>query len=151
MLVDHAHWLSYPAEADPLPTHQPAMIACGPAGHYVEQDWLELDSAFCNYALLWQPALIEVDAAAEITFELSHFDLTASEPARAHVALFFEDALAWETWLDIPSPADAVQISFLPPRALRHGAPIRVHFHNHGQNNYALGKVFAKVPIQRDD
>lgn len=151
LLIDHSHWQRYPVERDPLPDHEPAAINCGPGGYYVELDRLELDSSFCNYALISHPALVELDAQAEITFELSHFDLTASEPARAHLALFFDETLAWETWLDIPSAADATQITFRAPRALGQGAPIRLHFHNHGQNNYALGQVFAKVPVVPDD
>jgi hypothetical protein len=151
LLIDHAHWQRYAAAEDPLPNEQPAAINCGAAGYYVEQGRLELDSSFCNYALIEHPALVDVDAGAEIAFELSHFDLTASEPARAHVALFFDETLAWETWLDIPSAADVTQVTFRAPRALGHAAPIRLHFHNHGQNNYALGQVFAKLPIARDD
>jgi hypothetical protein len=151
LLIDHAHWQRYPAEQDPLPGHQPAAINCGAAGYYVEQGRLELDSTFCNYALIWHPALVGVDAGTEITLELSHFDLTASEPTRAHVALIFDDTLAWETWLDIPSSADVTEISFRAPHALGRDAPIRLHFHNHGQNNYALGQVFANLPIARDE
>lgn len=151
LLIDHSHWQRYPVEQDPLPDHEPDAINCGPGGYYVEQDRLELDSSFCNYALIAHPALVRVDAQSEITLELSHFDLTASEPTRAHLALFFDETLAWETWLDIPSPADATQITFRAPRALGQAAPIRLHFHNHGQNNYALGQVFAKLPVARDD
>ena len=145
-LIDHSEWSAYRAADDPLRAHQPDLIRCGPGGYFVEFDRLEVDSQLCNYVLLLHPAQQDVAAGEEVTLELSHFDLTASEPAQAHVALLFDGTLAWETWLDIPGPANVVQAVFRAPRALARGEPLRFHLHNHGQNTYALGRAYSCSP-----
>src|SRR5262245_43461709 len=57
-LIDHASWHEYAASEDPMASHQPEQVDCGPAGWYVEPSLdvplLEIDTNYCNYALLEQ-------------------------------------------------------------------------------------------------
>jgi hypothetical protein len=149
-LIDQTMWRKYPASEDPLASHQPSEINCGPGGFYVELGLLEVDTNFCNYLLAQHPARIAIAAGTEVSLDLSHYDLNAAEPATAHAALLFGDTLVWETSLDIPGRADVLHATFRTPRALAVGEAIRMHLHNHGQNNYAVGPIEASIPCDRD-
>ncbi len=138
-LVDVRGWQRYAASLDALPSHQPAMIDCGVAGVYVEYGNLEVDTGYCNYVLAQAPALVSIDKGARVELELQHFDLTAPMPAEAHVAIFFGKDLQWETHVPIPHAAEIQHVHWAATRALAAGEPVRLHLHNHGQNNWAIG------------
>jgi len=143
-IIDQTHWHTYPVSEDPLPQHQPAQLDCSPAGYYLTPSIvpeLELDTAYCNYSLLSTDAVQSLAPGAQLRFALRHFELLADEPAQAHVALFFGDALVWETYIDIPAPAQVAEFSFRIQRALAKGDPVRLHLHNHGQNTWVIGKL----------
>jgi hypothetical protein len=147
LLIDHSAWNNYPVEQDPLPEHQPAApIDCGITGWFVEREAVEVDTNQCNYLLIEHPALVDVPKGSEIELEFWYFDLVAPEPAVAHAALFFDADLQWETHVDIPGLANLQRLRFRTTRALRAGEPIRLHLHNHGQNFWNVGEVFAYVP-----
>lgn len=143
MLLDHSGWVGYDAALDPLFSHQPAQIECGPSGWYVERGALEIETARCNYALLEHPALTRVTRGERIELELRHFDLRADAPASAHVAVLFVDAVQWELEIPIPGPAEAMRVTFAATRDLARDEPIRLHLHNHGQNSWALVSLTA--------
>jgi hypothetical protein len=144
-LIDHGQWREYPAAKDPLADHQPANVECGPAGWYVESAFevplLEIDTNYCNYAFLEHPSLSEVMEGDTIAFELRHYDLRASEPAEAHVAILFGDQMEWETHIPIPSDANVQTFEWPASRALLVGEPIRLHLHNHGQNTWVIASL----------
>ena len=145
-LLDATPWRAYAASEDPLTDHQPARVECHAAGFRLEGDQLEIDTNYCNYLLAEHPTRISISRGTEVSIELSHYDLTSADPAKAHAALLFGDTLVWETFIDIPSAADVVQATFRTPRALAAGEVVRVHLHNHGQNNYALAPIRVLVP-----
>ena len=148
-LLDHTGWIEYPRSEDPLPSHEPERVDCGPAGWYVEPlleaPVLEIDTRYCNYALLEHLAAVDVAVSDEITLELRHFDLRAPEPTQAHIAIVFDDAVEWETFIPIPSDASAQVYQWRARRALAAGAPIRLHLHNHGQNTWIVASLHARV------
>jgi hypothetical protein len=145
-LIDQSEWRDYPAELDPLAVHQPDPIRCTIAGWFVERGALEVVTQHCNYALLEHPAQHAVPAGSTVQLELVHFDLDAREPATAHVALFFGDALQWEREIPIPSPAYVYHETFQATRALEAGEPVRFHLHNHGQNTWLLDGLYVQAP-----
>ncbi|MET0387006.1 MAG: hypothetical protein ABW321_13655 [Polyangiales bacterium] len=146
-LLDQQHWRVYPAALDPLPSHQPAQIACDPPGWQIELDRLEVSTGRCNYTLLEHPAQAAAPSGSSIAVELWHFDLAAPEPAQAHVAIFFGAALQWETYLDIPRAGALHQVRFAATRDLAVGDPIRFHLHNHGQNSWLLSSARALITL----
>jgi hypothetical protein len=141
-LLDPSQWRTYPREEDPLASHQPGPIDCGPAGWYVEPAWdpplLEIDTTFCNYVLLEQPAAAAVAEGDPIEFELRHYDLRAPEPAEAHIAWSFGGELEWETSIAIPSDAAVHVFEWRAKHGLAAGEAIRLHLHNHGQNTWLI-------------
>lgn len=149
-LIDHDGWRAYPASEDPLESHQPDSIDCGLAGWYIEKFYyaapvLEVNTGFCNYALLEHPSLVTVRAGDAVTFELRYYDLNAAEPAQAHIAILFDDEVQWQTQVAIPSPAAANTYTWTATRDLAAGEPIRLHLHNHGQNTWLVSKLHALV------
>ncbi len=148
-LLDHGQWHAYPREADPLARHQPDAIDCGPAGWYVETDFeaplLEIDTTYCNYALLETEVTHEVAEGDPITFELRHYDLRAPEAAEAHIAWSFGGELEWETTIAIPSDAAVRTFTWPATKARAPGEPIRLHLHNHGQNTWLIASLIASV------
>lgn len=145
-LIDHAGWRSYDSALDPLQGHQPPSVDCGRLGWYIERGQLEISTVDCNYALLEHPSLLAIAEGTEVLAELWYFDLVAPEPAEAHVALLFGDALQWETLIAIPQPGNVRQVAFRATRALAVGESIRLHLHNHGQNTWLLRSMVAVVP-----
>jgi hypothetical protein len=131
----------YSRSEDPLVAHQPVEIDCGVAGIYPERNALEIDTRYCNYALVAAPAKLAVSKGTTIEIALHHFDLNAPEPATAHLALLFDRDVQWETTIGIPSTAAVLHVSFEATRDLAEGEPVRLHLHNHGQNTWTLSSV----------
>lgn len=143
-LIDNQGWRRYEASLDPLRTHQPAELVCAASATFIEYGSFEIDTTRCNYVLAEHPSQLAVAAGTELKMELLHYDLTAPEPAQAHVAILFGDALQWETSIPIPTAGDVVKASFTATRSLALGEPIRLHLHNHGGNAYLVVSLQAK-------
>lgn len=142
-LIDNQGWRRYEATLDPLRAHQPAELSCAASATFVEYGSFEIDTTRCNYVLVEHPSLLAVAAGTELKMELLHYDLTAPEPAQAHLAVLFGDALQWETNIPIPTAGDVVKANFTATRALALGEPIRLHLHNHGGNAYLVVSLQA--------
>jgi hypothetical protein len=144
--IDHLGWERYPAQLDPLPLHQPPQIECLPTGARVEFAAFEVDTTRCNYVLAQHGSLLDAPAGTTFKLGLLHYDLLAEQPAEAHVAILFGDALQWETAIAIPSYGKGIDTSFVANRALSKGEPIRLHLHNHGGNTWLLLSLEALLP-----
>ncbi len=140
-LVTAEAWVQLEAAADPYVEHRPDPVECGLGGIFVEEGELDIDTNLCNYVMIEQPGLAPVRAGDTLTLAMRHFDLTAPEPATAHVALLLNETLAWERTLLIPGPAEVISVDFEAPIDLPEGEPVRFHLHNHGQNTWILTGV----------
>src|SRR6185312_391878 len=112
-LIDNKHWRRYDASLDPLPSHQPAEIVCGIGATYIEYGNFEVDTTRCNYALSEHPSQKPISAGTPVHISMLYYDLLAAEPAEAHIAIFFRDALQWETRLAIPQPGNGIEADFV--------------------------------------
>ncbi|NVB38719.1 hypothetical protein G6O69_12835 [Pseudenhygromyxa sp. WMMC2535] len=142
-LIDHANWITVDAPDDPLVDERPESVECGIAGWYIEGEdvddpLLEVDTTYCNYLALSQPSLAQIREGAEMEFDFYHFNLTAPEPAQAHLAVHVDGELLWETWIDIPGSAQVFTESFTAPFDAPEGASVMMHLHNHGQNTWGI-------------
>ena len=145
-LVTADAWVQVEAAADPYADHRPETVECGLGGIFVEEGELDIDTNLCNYAMIEQPGLAEVRTGDTLTLSMRHFDLTAPEPASAHVALLLGEALAWERTLLIPGPAEVISVDIDAPTDLPAGEPVRFHLHNHGQNTWILTGITVTPP-----
>lgn len=130
---------------DPLAPHRPGDVDCSSlTGWYVEDDHLEVSTASCNYLALTEPSAADADAGEILRGQLSHFDLTAPEPARAHIALTLGVDLLWETSIEIPMEANVIDLQIPLPRPIETGELFGIHLHNHGQNTWNLSRMYVE-------
>jgi hypothetical protein len=135
------------AEDDPLARHRPIDVACNNlGGWYLEDGFVEVDTGHCNYLSLSEPAAVSASKGSILRSEISFFDLTADEPATAHLALVLGNTTVWEDELSIPGKAQVIEITAELPFDVQQGDPVILHLHNHGQNTYKFGKVFVSPP-----
>jgi hypothetical protein len=138
-LIDHSSWQVVSPEADPLASERPAEVSCeGLAAWGQEGDHLEVNTAFCNYLMLEQPALVGAPAGAVLVGTASHFDLTAPAPATARIVILIGGRVVWEESVAIPGPAAVYSIQRTLAEPISGGEPIYFHVRNHGQNNFRL-------------
>jgi hypothetical protein len=130
---------------DPFTTHRPETFLCHPLnGFYVEEDHLELDTANCDYLAVGQPALTGGSRGARVFGSVSHFDLTAAEPAVAHLAVTWGNLTLTEASIPIPSPADVLDFELTLAHDLAISELVTLHLHNHGQNTYQFGALWLE-------
>ncbi|MFM2420086.1 MAG: hypothetical protein RL385_4809 [Pseudomonadota bacterium] len=140
-LADVRDFRPFPAEDDPLASHQPANIQCVDSAFVTEYGGLEIDTGLCNYVLAATPSLRDVAKGAWVHLDFVHYDLAAPAPAEAHVALLFADELQWEERIPVPSAGARVEATFRAKSALVAGDMVRIHLHNHGGNTYLLTRL----------
>jgi hypothetical protein len=147
-IIDHSAWTTYDPAQDPLRSHAPAIVRCEPPAYRADPFGQELDveTGTCNYTLLQHPARLAVAKGTPLNARLWYYDLSAPEPAEAHVAIFIDDTLAWETHIPIPSTANVIDADFPAPIDIVLDTPIRFHLHNHGQNSWVFSAFVALLP-----
>lgn len=133
-LVDHAAWSV--ATSDPLADHRPADAHCEKGSYDVEDDALEVQTGYCNYLVLDQASLAAVRTGDQLELLMLHADLDAAEAGKLHIALLWEDTIAWETTSAIPSSAKVFDLKWTAPADRPLGSRLVLHLHNHGFNSY---------------
>jgi hypothetical protein len=135
---------------DPFTAHRPETFLCHPLnGFYVEDDYLELDTGNCDYLAVGQPALTGGSGGARVFGSVSHFDLTAAEPAVAHLAVTWGDLTLTEASIPIPSPADVLDFELTLTHDLGSSELVTLHLHNHGQNTYQFGAIWLERAVDQ--
>lgn len=133
------------ATDDPFADHRPETVTCSEVGGwYSEGDGIEIDTARCNYFAAWEGAVTSARGGELLELTLSHFDLTAPEPAEAHVALRVDGELLYEEFIAIPGSGAVYEVSLPLHRDVPRGAPLEIHLHNHGQNSWNVGPVTVR-------
>lgn len=146
VVVEVADLELLPAEVDPLAEHRPEQVVCSDlTGWALEGDLLEIDTARCHYFAAAAPARVGGSPGEKFEAELFHFDLTAPEPATAHVALLVGERVVWEREIPVPGPGDVYPISVELEESFAEGTPVGWHLHNHGQNNWRLSDVTLRA------
>lgn len=141
-LVEAADFRFLAGEADPLAEHRPETVVCGElAGWYLEGELVEVNTARCNYFAASAPARAAAAVGDLLEAEVFHFDLTAPEPARAHVALLVGAEVVWQEEVAVPGPGDVVPVIVELREPIAAGTPVGWHLHNHGQNHWRLSGI----------
>ncbi len=143
-VIDHDAWTQLETVEDPLADHRPAMVECGIAGWYVENDALEVDTNLCNYLAVGQPSLAVISKGRRVRLGFYHFDLRAPEEAIAHLAVLVHGEVLWEQEIAIPGDAMVYELEFESPMDAAVGDAVVFHLHNHGQNTWALQEILAE-------
>ncbi|MDB4974017.1 MAG: hypothetical protein JWN48_2358, partial [Myxococcaceae bacterium] len=80
-------------------------------------------------------------AGETLKVRLWHFELSAPEPATAHVAVLVDGLAILDETVPIPAAGGLLIKELRVPRPIPAGAPVYFHLHNHGANSWALVEV----------
>ena len=106
-LIEAMAWDANTRIGDLFPDHRPAQIDCERgSGWLVEEDVLEIRTAFCNYLSLTQQTLLNLEAGTILELTMSHSDLNFNAPAIAHMAVSVGGITVWDVEIEIPSTGE---------------------------------------------
>jgi hypothetical protein len=139
-------WMPLAPAEDPF-DDRPAVVDCAPAAvmpeFLSEQLVLGIDTGGCNYFTAMQPIQRAVAVGEIIDVRIWHFQLSAAEPAQAHVAVVVDALPILDERVPIPQAGGLVKSQVQVTRSIAAGAPAYFHLHNHGANSWALVEVSA--------
>jgi hypothetical protein len=143
-LVVHDLWRRVEAPADPF-EDRPALAGCSASATMAEvlagESAFSIDTGSCNYLTARQPTLFDVAEGQPINVRLWHFELSAPEPAEAHVAVVIDGLLLLDERVAIPHAGGLISKQVRAARAIPAGATVYLHLHNHGANSWSLIEV----------
>lgn len=125
-------------EPDALMAHRPSVIDCRPATWGAEGSGFEVQTGACSYGAFAQALPVDVEAGDQLLVSVWHDRLDAAEPGLAHLAVWLEDAVLWETEVPIPAPSRVYEAEIQLEAGASAGAPLGLHLHNHGFNSWRL-------------
>lgn len=144
-LIDVDAWAMQDTDSDSFADHRPATVECPDNSWYNEDGALEVETGYCNYLSLSQPAKTGLHSGDTVHLVLWHGELRFDAPAEAHVAIRVAGKVVWEENVAIPAGAEIydlkIPINFDAPA----GSDIEYHLHNHGFNSWTL----LKLELQR--
>jgi hypothetical protein len=137
-LIDNLAWTPVAGSDDPRADHRPADATCPDGAWYEEDGALDVETGFCTYLAVSQPALSAVDPGDPLEIIAWHANLGDGDGTPAHLAVLLGDTVAWEATVDMPADAEVYQETFPSPVALAEGEPVGLHLHNHGYNSWTI-------------
>lgn len=143
-LVVHDAWQITDEATDPF-DDRPGTFRCldGSLGPDVlgEEEVFDFEMATCDYATVMQPTLASVSRGEWIKVRVFHFDLTAPEPAEAHLAIQLGDVTPIDQRIPIPSEGALISEAWQADADVPIGTPVYVHVHNHGDNSWSVIEI----------
>ncbi len=142
-IVPYDAWTAVERDADPFVTDASVVPTCSGPGFYPEPDlsWLEIDTGECSWVTIEAAAAVPVEKQDSLRLVVSHYDLTAPQPARAELDLRFGDCKVWSKTVEIPGAAAVYTEEVKSPCSSAEGDSVFFHLHNHGQNTWQLQEL----------
>ncbi len=134
-------WIVGSEDVDPFAAHRGDVAECPVGTVTVEDGALEVDTGLCDYVLLEQPLLADVQAGELVEIVFWHNELAALSPAEAHVAFAIDGSVVVEHTIPIPSLAAAYAETVEITDDVAVGAPLVLHLHNHGANTWNVLRI----------
>jgi hypothetical protein len=145
-LVTHMLWAPVAPISDPFPD-RPDPVSCARTAYMPEtlaaEPVFSVDTGRCDYLTVMQTSTRDVAAGEIIKVRVWHFELSAPEPAEAHVAVRVGDLGVLDRSVSIPAPGGLLTSEMVVATPLAAGTPIYFHLHNHGINSWSLVEVSA--------
>ena len=145
-LLDPFALLPVDADADPLMDHRPSEVDCPPATWGPEGGGFEIQTGACNYGAFDQPLSTPIMAGDALNIVIWHDTLDLAEPAVAHVAVWIDGIVLWETEVAIPAPSGSFEVTVPIEETPAPNARLGLHLHNHGFNSWR----FVEVDLHRN-
>ncbi len=137
-LVDANEWAMQAAADDRFSAHRPADVNCPDNSWYNEDGALEVETGYCNYLSLAQPAKAALAKGDALHLVLWHGNLAFAQPAQAHVAITVDGRTVWEQNVKIPTDANIYDVRIPVDFDAPVGSKVEYHLHNHGYNTWTL-------------
>ena len=104
-----------------------------------------IETRFCSYLTVEQPARLGIEAGDTIKVRLYHAPLTGPPEALAHVGLAIGGEVLWSRQVPIPAGNAFVIEEIVIDSDAPAGTPILFHVDNHGDNEYALIELTLNI------
>ena len=101
----------------------------------------EVQTGVCNYGAFVQPLPIPIETGDTFNIIVWHDTLDSAELATAHVAVWLDRTVVWETEFDIPASSDSFDVSVPIEEEPPSNAQLGLHLHNHGFNSWRFVAV----------
>ncbi len=137
-LIEVNDWTMQSASDDSFSGHRPTQVNCPDNSWYNEDGALEIETGYCNYLSLAQPAKTAVAPGDMLHLVLWHGALVFDQPAQAHVAITVDGHRVWEQSVAIPAEADIFDVRIPADFSAAAGSKVEFHLHNHGYNTWTL-------------
>ncbi len=137
-LVDVNDWEMLAAADDRFSAHRPADVNCPDNSWYNEDGALEVETGYCNYLALAQPAKVALATGDSLHLVICHGNLAFAQPAQAHVAITVDGRTVWEQNVKIPTDANIYDVRIPVDFDAPVGSNVEYHLHNHGYNTWTL-------------
>ena len=137
-LIDVNDWTMQSAAQDGLSAHRPANVSCPDNSWYNEDGALEVETGYCNYLSLAQPAKTAIETGDTLHLVLWHGALVFEKPTQAHVAITVDGHRVWQQNVNIPAAADIFDVRIPTDFSAPTGSKVEFHLHNHGYNSWTL-------------
>ncbi|MEM9456649.1 MAG: hypothetical protein AAGF11_20895 [Myxococcota bacterium] len=145
-IADPTAWELVPPAQDVYVQRRPSPVQCDPTQGYYAEQWagvmaFKVDTGWCNFLTVQQPALVDLRADEVIDLKIWHFELRANAPAQAWLGLAIDGTPVWDTQVPIPGDPGLVEAIIELDRDVPEGAPLQFHVDNHGENQWLLFRL----------
>ena len=149
-LIRHNEWSPASESIEAFPEHVPGSIECEPGSLVAGDSVFDISTDACNYVFVEQPLLVALEPGDTLTVVTGHLQLfDPAGPASGHIALVVDHQVLWERQIHIPAQPDIFQEEIVITREIPAGAPIALHLHNHGQNEWRFYDLTLH-PLRRE-
>ena len=145
-LVEGDAWQILEPETDPYRAALVGRTRCARTDFGEEYGGVELSTVRCGYLTLRQGLLRSVARGALIELQLWHSPLVSERQREGLIALRIGEEELWRQPLLIPADAESWTLRWESERALKAGAEVLFHVHNHGANSYTLYRLSVGYP-----
>ncbi len=156
-LVDHDWWVQASPAMDPYVHRRPqqgancdAELGFSPesfVGASGEVPAFEIDTGWCNFLTVEQPALADLRTGEQLRVLLWHYELLAPEPSTAYVALALEGQTVWDETVLIPNEATLIEAVIPVDQPWPEGSAVQFHVDNHGANTWELLEIVREPAL----
>jgi hypothetical protein len=140
-------WKATPHFDDPRFEGPGPKVTCDAGALHAEAGVVEVSTADCNFALLKQPLMADVDAGDEIVLRAWWGSPAGPAPSTARLSLFLGLREIWQESVAVPGQADVREVRLVSPVSAPAGTLLLFRVNAPGANEWSL----SEVSVFKDD
>lgn len=134
-------WTSTPPFDDPRFEGPGPKVTCGAGAVRAEAGVVEVSTDGCNFALLTQPLMADVEAGDEIVLRAWWGPLAGRAPSTARLSLFLGLREVWQENVAAPGGADEREVRLVSPVSAPAGTLLMFRVNAPEANDWSLSEV----------